>query len=339
MKLQSAKKTASASSTPDCCREAEANWYCVRGWQVYIMCHPPRVYGGVHYESCGFQDDLPLSDRLADHDVLHRERRHDRRGPTGRREPRAARSRGGAGVAGSPRGREPAPGSGSRSSGGARARRLDERQRSPGAQRPDRVPSRRRQEQWVGHCRCRRGRHHHLVLVDEVVPSLSHLLRNARLAAGVVLSAALASGCALVIPQTVELHDAWPAALPEHVELADVPFLPQDEYQCGPSALATTLSYSGIAITPEDLVSQVYLPARRGSLQVEMLAAPRKYGIVSYALAPRFEDVLREVAAGNPVIVLQDFGVWPISIWHYSVVVGYDRSSGEVILRSGMKPR
>jgi hypothetical protein len=29
---------------------------------------------------------------------------------------------------------------------------------------------------------------------------------------------------------------------------------------------------------------------------------------------------LREVAAGNPVIVLQDFGVWPVSIWHYSVV-------------------
>ena len=168
---------------------------------------------------------------------------------------------------------------------------------------------------------------------------LSHLLWNARFAAGVLLSAALASGCALVIPQTVELHDAWPAALPEHVELADVAFFPQDEYQCGPAALATTLSYAGIRIAPEDLVPQVYLPARRGSLQVEMLAAPRKYGIVSYMLAGRFEDVLREVAAGNPVIVLQDFGVWPVSIWHYAVVVGYDRSRGEVILRSGTKPR
>ena len=171
------------------------------------------------------------------------------------------------------------------------------------------------------------------------MPPLSHLLRNARLAAGVLLSAALASGCALVIPQTVELHDAWPTGLPEHVDLADVPFLPQDEYQCGPAALATTLSYAGIRITPEELVPQVYLPARRGSLQVEMLAAPRKYGIVSYKLAGRFEDVLREVAAGNPVVVLQDFGVWPISIWHYSVVVGYDRSRGQVILRSGTKPR
>ena len=168
---------------------------------------------------------------------------------------------------------------------------------------------------------------------------LSRFLRNARLAAGVVLCSALASGCALVIPQTAELHDAWPTGLPDHVELADVPFVPQDEYQCGPAALATTLSYAGIAVTPEDLVPQVYLPARRGSLQVEMLAAPRKYGIVSYKLAGRFEDVLREVAAGNPVIVLQDFGVWPISVWHYSVVVGYDHARGEVILRSGTNPR
>ncbi len=169
--------------------------------------------------------------------------------------------------------------------------------------------------------------------------ALSRILRNARVAAGVLLSALLASGCALVIPQTVELHDAWPAGLPAHAELADVPFLPQDEYQCGPSTLATTLSYAGVKVTPEDLVSQVYLPARRGSLQVEMLAAPRKYGIVSYKLAERFEDVLREVAAGNPVIVLQDFGVWPISIWHYSVVAGYDQAQGKVILRSGTEPR
>ncbi len=169
--------------------------------------------------------------------------------------------------------------------------------------------------------------------------TLSHPLRNARVVAGVLLSAFISSGCALVIPQTVELHDAWPAGLPEHVDLSGVPFIPQDEYQCGPAALATTLIYAGIPITPEELVPQVYLPARQGSLQVEMLAAPRKYGIVSYPLAPRFEDLLREVAAGNPVIVLQDFGVWPVSIWHYSVVVGYDHPSGRVIVRSGTEPR
>jgi hypothetical protein len=37
-------------------------------------------------------------------------------------------------------------------------------------------------------------------------------------------------------------------------------------------------------------VPQVYLPARKGSLQVEMLAAARRHGLVSYQLAPSKVD-------------------------------------------------
>ncbi|MDO8595901.1 MAG: PA2778 family cysteine peptidase, partial [Sulfuricaulis sp.] len=147
------------------------------------------------------------------------------------------------------------------------------------------------------------------------------------------------SGCALLLPQTTQLRETRPERLPEYSELSEVPFFPQQAYQCGPAALAMSLVYSGAKVTPEDLVSQVYLPARKGSLQVEMLAAARRYGMVSYQIAPRLEDLLREVAAGNPVIVLQDYGVWPISIWHYAVVVGYDYREGRAVLRSGEKER
>ena len=162
---------------------------------------------------------------------------------------------------------------------------------------------------------------------------------NARQMAGVFFLLAHLGGCALLVPQTEALRQALPAGLPERVELEQAPFFPQDDYQCGPAALATALVHSGAKVAPEDLVDQVYLPARQGSLQVEMLAAPRSYGLVSYRLAPRLEDLLREVAAGNPVIVLQDYGVWPISIWHYAVAVGYDYPEGEVLLRSGEKKR
>ncbi len=162
------------------------------------------------------------------------------------------------------------------------------------------------------------------------------LCRHARLAAGVFL-AALLGGCAALLPQTEALRQARPSALPERVDLATVPFFPQQDYQCGPAALATEMAAFKVPVTPEDLVPKVYLPARRGSLQVEMLAAPRRYGLVSYQLAPRFEDVLREVAAGNPVIVLQNYGVWPIDIWHYAVVVGFDFPAGRLALRSGEK--
>ena len=143
----------------------------------------------------------------------------------------------------------------------------------------------------------------------------------------------------MLIPQTVELRQSMPVGLPERIELSEVPFFPQSDYQCGPAALATALSYLKVPITPEQLVEQVYLPARQGSLQVEMLAAARRNGVVSYQLAPRFENMLREVAAGNPVIVLQDYGVWPVSLWHYAVVVGYDYANGDLFLRSGEKKR
>lgn len=163
--------------------------------------------------------------------------------------------------------------------------------------------------------------------------------RSARLAAGAFVLALWLSGCAILLPQTTELRQGRPAGLPERVELKEVPFFPQSDYQCGPAALATALAHFRVKVTPEELVDQVYLPQRHGSLQVEMLAAARRHGMVSFQLAPRFEDVLREIAAGNPVIILQDYGVWPFSIWHYAVAVGYDYANGEMVLRSGVKQR
>jgi tetratricopeptide (TPR) repeat protein len=162
---------------------------------------------------------------------------------------------------------------------------------------------------------------------------------NARAIAGVfVCACALAlAGCASLWPQTAQLREALPQGVPEKVELTQVPFFPQEEYQCGPAALATALASFGVRVTPEELVPQVYLPERKGSLQIEMLAAARRHGLVSYQLAPRFEDLLRELAAGTPVIVLQNLGIG--DGWHYAVAVGYDYDSGKLILRSGTTER
>jgi hypothetical protein len=151
-------------------------------------------------------------------------------------------------------------------------------------------------------------------------------------------AALLLAGCGSLIPQTVGLRTDWPEGVPRRVELTQVPFFPQDEYQCGPAALAMAMSFGGVRTTPESLVDEVWLPSRKGSLQVEMLAAPRRHGLVSYRLEPRYADLLREVAAGHPVVVLQDVGMM-LPEWHYAVVNGFDYETGTIYLRSGLQVR
>lgn len=156
---------------------------------------------------------------------------------------------------------------------------------------------------------------------------------------GLLLLIALLAGCAQFVPQTIALRTAWPADVPLVQELREVPFFPQREYQCGPAALAIAMNTAGGNIQPDELVADVYLPARNGSLQVEMLAAPRRHGLVGWQIPATYPALLRELASGRPVLVLQDLGVWPLTTWHYAVVVGFDYESGELYLRSGENKR
>ena len=148
--------------------------------------------------------------------------------------------------------------------------------------------------------------------------------------AALIAVAGLAAGC-----RTVQ----WPAEVPARIELSGTPFYPQDAFQCGPAALATLLGASGAHAPPSDLVDEVYIPARKGSLQTEMLAAARQRHRIPYLLEPRFDALLAQLGDGRPVLVLLNLGVrsWPI--WHYAVVIGYERDAGRKLLRSGTTAR
>ncbi|MCC5793442.1 MAG: PA2778 family cysteine peptidase [Chromatiales bacterium] len=117
----------------------------------------------------------------------------------------------------------------------------------------------------------------------------------------------------------------------------NVPFFPQSAYQCGPAALATVLVHSGANSDPETLVDQVWIPGRRGSLQLELLAATRRAGRIPWVLPEDPAAIWQELGAGNPVLVLQDLGIGPFRRWHYAVVVDYDPDGDRVILRSGTR--
>lgn len=149
------------------------------------------------------------------------------------------------------------------------------------------------------------------------------------------------SGCAAwwTPPQTAALREQRLPNLPARHELTHAPFFPQTEHLCGPAALATALVHAGIATTPDALAPGMYLPAREGTLQVEMLAAARRRGAMAVITPPRMATLFEEVAAGQVVVVLQNLGVAIAPRWHYAVLVGYDLAAGEVVLRSGTTRR
>ena len=118
-----------------------------------------------------------------------------------------------------------------------------------------------------------------------------------------------------------------------------MPYFAQEAYQCGPASLAMSLNAVGSEVTPDALKPELYLPDRHGSLQVEMLAAARRNGTIAYQLAPELTDVLREIAAGTPVVVLQNLAFSWYPVWHYAVAFGYDLDRADVILHSGPEQR
>ncbi len=164
-------------------------------------------------------------------------------------------------------------------------------------------------------------------------------LPDVRGAAAALLLPLLLVGCASAPLQHQQLLDAPPAQASGKVELTDVAFFPQEDYHCGPAALATVMNWAGEEVHPDDLTPRVYLDGRRGSLQAEMLAATRRQGLLPYLHEPRFSTIIEQLDAGQPVLVLQNLALDRFPTWHYAVVVGYDLAEQTVILRSGTTER
>jgi tetratricopeptide (TPR) repeat protein len=133
------------------------------------------------------------------------------------------------------------------------------------------------------------------------------------------------------------------ATLPDRaapgVELTTVAYYPQEAFQCGPASLAALLNDAGIDVGPDALRPEVYIPARRGSLETELLAAARRHDRLPYVIDPDTDALRRQLDAGRPVLVLQNFGSRGSPVWHYAVVVGYEAGTRAWLLRSGAEPR
>lgn len=156
-----------------------------------------------------------------------------------------------------------------------------------------------------------------------------------RSAPAVAALAVALTGCAASPP----LADGLARDAPRSIELSATPFYPQEDYQCGPAALATLLRASGVEVEPGTIAPEVFVPGLRGSLQLEMIGATRRHGRLPYVLSTTADEMVAELAAGRPVLVLQNLGAERLPAWHYAVLIGYDAERNVAFLRSGRTKR
>jgi len=142
---------------------------------------------------------------------------------------------------------------------------------------------------------------------------------------------------ACATPQTDfvrQQHERYPVK----AEVADVPFIPQEKYYCGPAALAMVLAWSGLSATQEEMAKQVYTPGREGTVRSDILAAVRRNGRLAFSVNS-LSELLTEIAKGRPVLVFQNLAFSWYPKWHYAVAFGYDLKAGTIVLHSGLEAR
>lgn len=127
--------------------------------------------------------------------------------------------------------------------------------------------------------------------------------------------------------------------LPLQARVTDLPFYPQknDTYNA-PSAVAMALVWTGMKPATVDLGPLLDPPGGAGNLQRQVIET----ALVNERIAVPVDGlagILVEIAAGRPVIVLQNFGVSWFPRWHYALAVGYDLETEDLRLHTGLKGR
>jgi predicted double-glycine peptidase len=119
--------------------------------------------------------------------------------------------------------------------------------------------------------------------------------------------------------------------------IKNVPFYPQETYQCGPAALAGILNYWGSNVSPAEIAGEIYSEKARGTWDVDMAFYAEKKGLKANQYRGSLEDLKRNIVSNQPLIVLVDEGFWVYQNAHFMVVVGYDE--GGLIVNSGKERR
>jgi ABC-type bacteriocin/lantibiotic exporter with double-glycine peptidase domain len=124
------------------------------------------------------------------------------------------------------------------------------------------------------------------------------------------------------------LEESKPSRLIENV-----PFFPQEAFQCGPTSLAGVLNYLGVNVSPEEIAMEIYSPSAGGTLNLDLILYAERKGLKTIQYKGSLDDIKKKIDAGYPVIVLVDLGLWVYQQNHFMVIVGYFENG--IIANSG----
>lgn len=146
----------------------------------------------------------------------------------------------------------------------------------------------------------------------------------------------MTSGCAS--------KDPLPANSNYPLSNINVPFVPPRSDLCGSASIEMVSSYwqSTTSFLPylslQELDGRTLIPAKGGTLQVELVAAARANGLIVYPLEPTFDALFSELAEHHPVIVLLNRSYSWYPLWHYAPVTGYDTKERTILTHFANRP-
>lgn len=124
----------------------------------------------------------------------------------------------------------------------------------------------------------------------------------------------------------------------------NVPFVSPRSQLCASTAIQMVSMYwqAKMSYIPklsgQELDGRTLIPAKGGTLQIELVAAARANGLIPYPLEPTFEVLFSELSAHHPVIVLVNRSYSWYQLWHYVTVNGYDADSRTVTIHFSDQP-
>jgi predicted double-glycine peptidase len=115
-----------------------------------------------------------------------------------------------------------------------------------------------------------------------------------------------------------------------------VPFFAQDEYMCGPAALASVIGFHGRSEGMEAVAKEVYSAKLKGALPMDLLLYAKSKGFEAKYYKGSIEGLKESLERGEPLILFLNLGYDFYPAGHYVVAVGMDEAAGVVFAHSGM---